>query len=97
MAANGATTGASSPKKAKRESGSQEDTSLETQKALEAIDACQNKIDFLNEKASEEILKVEQKYNKLRKPHLDQRSEYINGIPNFWVTTFINHPQISGD
>ena len=40
----------------------------ETQKALEEIDGCQNEIDALNEKASEEILKVEQKYNKLRKP-----------------------------
>jgi len=36
--------------------------------SLEQIDACQNDIDALNEKASEEILKVEQKYNKLRKP-----------------------------
>ena len=30
----------------------------ETQKALEEIDANQNEIDLLNEKASEEILKV---------------------------------------
>ena len=29
-----------------------------TQKALEAIDSCQNDIDALNEKASEEILQV---------------------------------------
>lgn len=29
-----------------------------TQKALEDIDSCQNEIDTLNEKASEEILKV---------------------------------------
>lgn len=97
MAANGAnTTGAAPAKKAKKTSESNDDASLETQKALEEIDSCQNKIDFLNEKASEEILKVEQKYNKLRKPHLDKRSEFINRIPNFWITTFINHPQISG-
>jgi len=37
------------------------DYDIETQKALEEIDACQNDIDGLNEKASEEILKVEQK------------------------------------
>ena len=30
----------------------------ETQKALEEIDGCQNEIDAMNEKASEEILKV---------------------------------------
>jgi template-activating factor I len=58
----------------------------ETQKALEDIDGIQNEIDALNEKASEEILKVEQKYNKLRRPFFDKRNEVIERIPNFWVT-----------
>ncbi len=65
----------------------------ETQKTLEEIDATQNEIDSLNEKASEEILKVEQKYNKLRKPFFEKRNELIAKIPNFWVTAvshFIN-------
>ncbi|KDR10925.1 protein SET-like [Zootermopsis nevadensis] len=71
------------------------DYDAETQKALEEIDACQNEIDALNEKASEEILVVEQKYNKLRKPYFDKRNDIIKRIPNFWVTAFVNHPQIS--
>jgi len=71
------------------------DYDADTQKALEEIDACQNEIDSLNEKASEEILKVEQKYNKLRKHHFEKRNELIKKIPNFWVTAFVNHPQIS--
>ncbi|CAG0881407.1 unnamed protein product [Cyprideis torosa] len=71
------------------------DHSAETQKALEEIDSCQNDIDQLNEKASEEILKVEQKYNGLRKPLFEKRNEIIARIPNFWVISFINHPQIS--
>ena len=58
----------------------------ETQKALEEIDTCQNEIDSLNEKASEEILKVEQKFNKLRKPFFEKRNDLIKKIPNFWVT-----------
>lgn len=58
----------------------------EESEALELIDACQNEIDALNEKASEEILKVEQKYNKLRKPCYEKRSELVKRIPNFWVT-----------
>ncbi|XP_062575094.1 protein SET-like [Saccostrea cucullata] len=66
-----------------------------TQKVLEDIDACQNEIDALNEQASEEILKVEQKYNKLRKPHYEKRNEMIKNISNFWITAFMNHPQIS--
>ncbi|KAK2172499.1 hypothetical protein NP493_957g00015 [Ridgeia piscesae] len=71
------------------------DFDVETQKALEDIDACQNEIDALNEKASEEILKVEQRYNKLRKPFYEKRNELIKRMPNFWVTAFVNHPQIS--
>jgi len=35
------------------------------QKALEEIDKVQSEIDGLNEQASEEILKVEQKYNQV--------------------------------
>lgn len=67
----------------------------ETQKALEDIDACQNEIDTLNEKASEEILQTEQKYNKLRKPYFNKRNSIAEKIPSFWVTAFVNHPQIS--
>lgn len=80
---------APAPKK-QRKMEAEEDTGkdydAETQKALEEIDACQNEIDSLNEKASEEILKVEQKYNKLRKPHFQRRNDLIKKIPNFWVT-----------
>ncbi|XP_038638351.1 protein SET-like isoform X1 [Scyliorhinus torazame] len=67
----------------------------EQQEAIEHIDEVQNEIDRLNEQASEEILKVEQKYNKLRQPYFQKRSELIAKIPNFWVTTFVNHPQVS--
>ena len=45
--------------------------------------------------ASEEILKVEQKYNKLRRPYYDKRNDIIKRIPKFWLTAFINHPQIT--
>ena len=40
----------------------------------------------MNENASEEILKVEQKYNTLRQPYFKKRSDLIAKIPNFWVT-----------
>ncbi|CAD7671118.1 unnamed protein product [Nyctereutes procyonoides] len=67
----------------------------ETREAIEHIDEVQNEIDRLDDQASEEILKVEQKYNKLRQPLFQKRSELIAKIPNFWVTTFVNHPQVS--
>jgi template-activating factor I len=94
-----ATEGGPTPRKQKKvgegEGDESKDYDIETQKALEEIDACQNDIDSLNEKASEEILKVEQKYNKMRKPFFEKRNDLIKKIPNFWVTAFVNHPQIS--
>ncbi|KAK7094968.1 protein SET-like [Littorina saxatilis] len=72
-----------------------EQADKEQQEAIEQIDEVQNEIDRLNEQASEEILKVEQKYNKLRQPFFKKRSDLIAKIPNFWVTAFVNHPQVS--
>lgn len=100
MSTSKATEGGPHPAKMRKIDSSTEDGFAReydtgTQKALEDIDICQNEIDQLNEKASEEILKVEQKYNQLRKPFFEKRSEIIKKIPNFWVTSFVNHPQIS--
>ncbi|XP_065646525.1 protein SET isoform X2 [Hydra vulgaris] len=67
----------------------------EYQDIVEQIDGVQNQIDALNEQASEEILQVEQKYNNLRKPFFSSRADLISKIPKFWVTVFVNHPQIS--
>lgn len=54
---------------------------VETEESLLAeIDTCQNDIDALNEAASEEILKIEQKYNKLRKPFYEKRSTIISKV-----------------
>ncbi|CAK7295385.1 Protein SET [Vulpes lagopus] len=66
----------------------------EQQEAIEHIDEVQSEIDRLNEQASEDILKVEQKYNKLHQPFFHKRSELITKISNFGVTTFV-HPQVS--
>ncbi|KAK0426361.1 hypothetical protein QR680_009668 [Steinernema hermaphroditum] len=63
--------------------------------ALKEIDTVQAEIDTLNEKASEEILAVERKYNIQRKPHYEKRNEVIEKIPNFWVASFVNHPTLS--
>ena len=67
----------------------------EQQEAIEHIDEEQNETDRLNEQASEDLLKVEQKYNKLCQPFFQKRSELMAKVPNFWVTTFVNHPQVS--
>ena len=54
---------------------------------LEQIDNCQSEIENLNEAASEEIISIEEKYNRLRKPHIDKRNDFIQKIPNFWICT----------
>lgn len=58
-----------------------------TQKILEDIDRCQSEVDSLTERASTEILVVEQKYNLMKKPLYARRTELISNIPNFWFTT----------
>merc|ERR1712142_1424035 len=71
------------------------DIDEDLQKAIQNMDEIQNHLDQITEKASVEILVVEQKYNKLRKPHYQKRNEIIGTIPNFWATVFTNHPQVS--
>ncbi|XP_074104232.1 NAP domain-containing protein SET isoform X1 [Cotesia typhae] len=75
--------------------GNESHYDLEIQKTLEEIDGCQNQIDGLNEKASDEILEVEKKYNKLRKPYFQKRNDIIKRIPNFWVIAFVNNKKIA--
>ncbi|XP_072422603.1 protein SET-like [Chiloscyllium punctatum] len=66
----------------------------ETQRALEAVDACQRELEALNERAGEEILRVERKYGELRRPHFERRNRLIEDIPGFWVTA-VSFPPLS--
>ena len=52
---------------------------------LDSVTGLQTELDSLSEKCAEEILQVEQKYNALRKPFLEQRTEMIRNIPDFWL------------
>lgn len=72
-----------------------EDYDTTTKETLEAISEVQSEIDKLNENASEEIINVERKYNKLRKPVFEKREKFVEKIPNFWLTAFLNHPGIA--
>ncbi|KAH1023211.1 hypothetical protein HUJ04_012459 [Dendroctonus ponderosae] len=86
-----------SNKKFKRMSESERiaDYDHATQKILEEMDVIQTQLDSIKEKASEEVLQIDIKYNRIRKPHLDKRSQLISNIPNFWATAIMNHPDIS--
>jgi len=69
-----------------------QDFDMETQKALEEMDALQNEMDIMNINAEAEKLKYEQEYIRQRKPHCNKRNDIIKKIPKFWLTTFRNHP-----
>ncbi|CAD6198153.1 unnamed protein product [Caenorhabditis auriculariae] len=64
-------------------------------KNLVDIDNVQSQLDKLSEDAAEEILKIEQKFNKSRQPLYARRNTLIQLIPAFWATAFLNHPQLS--
>ena len=66
---------------------SSQDSENERTFELQEISNCQVDIDVLYEKGSEEVLQVEMKYNKLRRPHFEKRNHLIRQIPNFWVTS----------
>ncbi|XP_078520642.1 testis-specific Y-encoded-like protein 4 [Lissotriton helveticus] len=62
---------------------------------LEALEAVQQELEGVNEQANRAFLQLRSKYGGLRRPHLDKRNGIIRNIPGFWVTAFLNHPQLS--
>ncbi|ESQ27697.1 hypothetical protein EUTSA_v10019016mg [Eutrema salsugineum] len=62
--------------------------------SIEKLQEIQDDLEKINEKASDEVLEVEQKYNEIRKPVYDKRNEVIKSIPDFWITAFLSHPAL---
>ncbi|XP_071685848.1 NAP1-related protein 2-like [Rutidosis leptorrhynchoides] len=63
--------------------------------SIEKLQEVQDELEKINEEASDKVLEVEQKYNVVRKPVYDKRSEVIKSIPDFWLTAFLSHPVLS--
>lgn len=63
--------------------------------SIEKLQEVQDELEKINEEASDKVLEVEQKYNEVRKPVYDKRSEIIKSIPDFWLTAFLSHPVLS--
>ncbi|GAB2269966.1 NAP1- protein 2 [Dionaea muscipula] len=62
--------------------------------SIEKLQEIQDELDKINEKASDEVLAVEQKYNEIRRPAYHKRNEIIKAIPDFWLTAFLSHPAL---
>lgn len=62
---------------------------------IQVLEVIQEEIEELNDKATEEILEVERKYNSLRKPIYERRNEAIRKIPGFWVKVFTSQEMLA--
>ncbi|KAH9603891.1 hypothetical protein KSS87_000628 [Heliosperma pusillum] len=62
--------------------------------SIEKLQEIQDEIEKINEKASDEVLEVEKKYNEIRQPVYNKRNGIIQAIPDFWLTAFLSHPAL---
>ncbi|MCO5612389.1 hypothetical protein L7F22_066656 [Adiantum nelumboides] len=63
--------------------------------SIRKLQEVQDELEKVNEEASDKVLEVEQKYNRIRRPVYSRRSEIIQRIPDFWLTAFLSHPALS--
>ncbi|XP_040262386.1 putative testis-specific Y-encoded-like protein 3 [Bufo bufo] len=64
-------------------------------RSLQALESVQQELRSVNERADRALLQLKRRYGQLRKPHIQKRNSIIRTIPGFWVTAFLNHPQLS--
>lgn len=62
------------------------------QGAVEALEELQENITVIEEKAAEEILRVNREAERQKAPHLERRHALTKVIPKFWATCLTNHP-----
>jgi len=62
---------------------------------IQLLESIQEQIEELNDKATEEILEVERKYNRLRKPIYERRNQAIRKIPDFWLKVFTTQDMLA--
>mmetsp|Transcript_26481 Transcript_26481/g.43349 ORF Transcript_26481/g.43349 Transcript_26481/m.43349 type:complete len:254 (-) Transcript_26481:126-887(-) len=65
------------------------------QDTFDKLESIQEDIEKLNDKASEDVLEIEKKYNAKRRPLYKRRNEFLAKIPNFWQIAFSNHDMLS--
>uniref|UniRef100_A0A8D0CBI5 TSPY like 1 n=1 Tax=Salvator merianae TaxID=96440 RepID=A0A8D0CBI5_SALMN len=66
-----------------------------TEQYLEALEAVQLELEAVNQQATRAFAQLKAKFGHMRRPHLERRNRIIQNIPGFWVTAFLNHPQLS--
>ncbi|GJP47629.1 hypothetical protein CLOM_g6809 [Closterium sp. NIES-68] len=67
------------------------DASAQIDESLQQLTAIQEELEKVNEEASDKVLEVEQKYNKLRRPIYERRQQLVSQVNDFWTTVLLNH------
>ncbi|NXU11068.1 TSYL2 protein, partial [Pardalotus punctatus] len=62
---------------------------------LAALEAVQLELEAVEEEAARAFRRLRARFCLRRRPHLQRRNRLIQHIPGFWVTAFLNHPQLS--
>ncbi|NXL19479.1 TSYL2 protein, partial [Setophaga kirtlandii] len=62
---------------------------------LAALEAVQLELEAVEEEATRAFRRLRARFCLRRRPHLQRRNRLIQHIPGFWVTAFLNHPQLS--
>ncbi|XP_053155608.1 testis-specific Y-encoded-like protein 2 [Hemicordylus capensis] len=77
------------------EDGGRPQPPRKTEQYLEALEAVQLELEAVNQQASRAFAQLKAKFGHMRRPHLERRNLIVQNIPGFWVTAFLNHPQLS--
>ncbi|XP_029139225.1 putative testis-specific Y-encoded-like protein 3 [Protobothrops mucrosquamatus] len=77
------------------EEGGKQQPTRKTEQYLEALEAVQLELEAVNQQANRAFAQLKAKFSHMRRPHLERRNVIIQNIPGFWVTAFLNHPQLS--
>uniref|UniRef100_A0A8C5JYC7 TSPY-like 3 n=1 Tax=Jaculus jaculus TaxID=51337 RepID=A0A8C5JYC7_JACJA len=62
---------------------------------VDPLEAIQWELEAVSAQADRAYLQLERRFGRMRRLHLARRSFIIQNIPGFWVTAFLNHPQLS--
>lgn len=77
-------TGPPSPKRQRTEEPKPTEVDEKIQKVLESVGKVEEELEKENEKQAQEILAIETKYNKAKRPTYVKRSKLFEEIPSFW-------------
>eukprot|EP00245_Coleochaete_scutata_P005887 TRINITY_DN19860_c0_g1_i1.p1 TRINITY_DN19860_c0_g1~~TRINITY_DN19860_c0_g1_i1.p1 ORF type:complete len:268 (-),score=89.41 TRINITY_DN19860_c0_g1_i1:403-1206(-) len=70
------------------------DIDPEVADAIQQLQEVQDQLEKVNEEASDAVLEVEQRFNKVRRPLYDTRGAVIASISDFWLTAWLSHPML---